>query len=196
MSARPLKDERERETWELFSFLWELFFINEFSPTQVRATHSTLISFGPNSIYKPENILPIPKTPINLALESTQPADFFHSTHTRVRVTGCVLVPPDADMFFYSMPKSRHGKKASMLLLSSAPLELDTSTAHDAISVRAFFCLPSALYFLMDSDAFPSPYDDGNLGVELMTPSHGVFSFFIASTMMRRTKAKSKRISH
>lgn len=194
MSARL--DCRAREKREsFFSFLGELFFIKRFSPTPVRTTHSTLISFGPNFIYKPENILPIPKTPINLALESTQPVDFFLSTHTRVRVTGCVLVPPDADMFF-SMPTSRHGKNASIFLLSSAPLELDTSTAHDAMSARAFFCLPSALHFLMDSDAFPSPYDDGNLGVELMTPSHGVFSFFIASTMMRRAKAKSKRISH
>lgn len=110
MSARP--ESRAGEKRESFFFLsLRAFFISRFSPTQVRATHSTLISFGPNFIYKPENILPIPKTPINLALESTQPVDFFHSTHTRVRVTGCVLVPPDADMFFFQCQKADTKKR-------------------------------------------------------------------------------------
>lgn len=91
----------------------ELFY-QQITPTPLQsAVASTLISFQACTSRK--NILPIPKTPINLALEPTQPVDFHHPQKV-------FFSPPPSACYwlcvgarrrhvFLSMSKSRHRKR-------------------------------------------------------------------------------------
>lgn len=117
------KTERVNDigSWELF-FLREAFFINRFHQHKhICHPPPTLISFGPNFIYR--NIPRIPKTPINLALEpnSNQPVDVFpflkHSHKSYiffpflVRIVTrpfqlCVGGAGGADMFLFQCQKA------------------------------------------------------------------------------------------
>lgn len=173
------KSERERrKNWELF-FPCESFF---FLCQKIINTNTTsrpppkLITFGPNFIYQP-----IPKTSINLALEPTQPVDFFHFSNTLTQpsflfshfpTSSCVLlqqfffsvldcVGGGADMFF-SMSKSRHKKKRPQCFLHAShccDLSHQQSVTCRYTSALGEILFPGSFSwsfysFLMDSDTF------------------------------------------